>query len=36
MVQAQYKNADVSVFNDAKALFDLNKNILLKDLLLKP
>lgn len=30
MVQAQYKNADVSVFNDAKALFDLNKNILLK------
>ena len=30
MAQSQYKNSDVSVFNDAKALFDLNKNILLK------
>ena len=31
MVQAQYKNADVSVFNDAKALFDLNKNKFIKN-----
>ena len=30
MVQNQYKNSDESVFNDAKALFELNKNILLK------
>ncbi|GGG85334.1 MoxR family ATPase [Staphylococcus pragensis] len=30
MVQNQYINSDESVFNDAKALFKLNKNILLK------
>lgn len=29
-MQNQYKNSDISVFNDAKALFELNKNILLK------
>lgn len=30
MANKQYQNSDVTVFNDAKALFDLNKNILLK------
>lgn len=30
MIQNQYINSDESVFNDAKALFKLNKNILLK------
>ncbi|BGE82449.1 nitric oxide reductase activation protein NorQ [Staphylococcus petrasii] len=30
MVQNQYINSDESVFNDAQALFKLNKNILLK------
>ncbi|MCI2947506.1 nitric oxide reductase NorQ protein [Staphylococcus caledonicus] len=30
MIQNQYINSDESVFNDAKALFSLNKNILLK------
>ena len=30
MVQTVYKNSDQTVFEDAKALFQLNKNILLK------
>lgn len=30
MIKNQYINSDESVFNDAKALFNLNKNILLK------
>lgn len=30
MALKHYKNSDSTVFNDAKALFDLNKNILLK------
>jgi len=30
MVQTVYKNSDETVFEDAKALFNLNKNILLK------
>ena len=30
MIKNQYINSDESVFNDAKALFSLNKNILLK------
>ncbi|MBO1197818.1 MoxR family ATPase [Staphylococcus simiae] len=30
MAIKQYQNSDQTVFNDAKALFDLNKNILLK------
>lgn len=30
MIKNQYINSDDSVFNDAKALFNLNKNILLK------
>ena len=29
MVQTVYKNSDQTVFEDAKALFQLNKNILL-------
>lgn len=32
MIKNQYINSDESVFNDAKALFNLNKNILLKGL----
>lgn len=30
MIKNQYINSDESVFNDTKALFNLNKNILLK------
>ncbi len=30
MALKHYKNSDSTVFNDAKALFDLNKNIYLK------
>lgn len=38
MIKNQYINSDESVFNDAKALFNLNKNILLKgqQVLVKP
>ena len=30
MTKSIYKNSDESVFKDAKVLFELNKNILLK------
>ncbi len=30
MALKHYKNSDSTVFNDAKALFDLNKNIFMK------